>query len=83
MTDLFTPAERLTLARIELRARRYEHRLLKQAAKAGRLPSSRTAILRSMAHAFAKAFADAPPPATLRASGNDAANGNRSEQFGR
>jgi hypothetical protein len=61
MTDLFTPAERLTLARIELRARRYEHRLLKLAVKAGRIPSSRTAILRSLDKAFQKAFADPKP----------------------
>ncbi len=58
MTDLFTPAERLTLARIELRVSRYHLMLMREAAKAGRIPSSRTVILRSMTHAFAKAFAD-------------------------
>ena len=61
MNPLYTSAEALTVARIELRARRYEHRLLKLAAKAGRIPSSRTIITRSMAHAFAKAFADPKP----------------------
>jgi uncharacterized protein (DUF1778 family) len=61
MNPLYTSAEALTVARIELRARRYEHRLLKLAAKAGRIPSSRTVILRSMAHAFAKAFPDSKP----------------------
>ena len=61
MNPLYTSAEALTVARIELRARRYEHRLLKQAAKAGRIPSSRTVILRSMDKAFQKAFADPKP----------------------
>ena len=58
MTDLFTPAERLTLAKIELRVSRYHLALMREAAKAGRIPSSRTIITRSMTHAFAKAFAD-------------------------
>jgi uncharacterized protein (DUF1778 family) len=61
MNPHYTSAEALTVARIELRARRYEHRLLKLAAEAGRLPSSRTAILRSLDKAFQKAFADPKP----------------------
>ena len=61
MNPLFTPAERLTLAKIELRVSRYHLALMREAVKAGRLPSSRTAILRSMAHAFAKAFPDSKP----------------------
>jgi hypothetical protein len=61
MTDLFTPAERLTLAKIELRVSRYHLALMQEAVKTGRLPSSRTAILRSLDKAFQKAFADPKP----------------------
>jgi hypothetical protein len=79
MTDLFTPAERLTLARIELRVSRYHLMLMRAAAKAKRIPSARTLITRSMARSFEKVFADpvlppAPAPATVRPSGHDAAN---------
>jgi hypothetical protein len=61
MNPHFTEKENLCIARISLRASQFELRLLKQAAKAGRIPSSRTIITRSMAHAFAKAFADPKP----------------------
>ena len=61
MNPLFTPAERLTVARIELRVSRYHLMLMREAAKAGRLPSSRAMILRSLDKAFQKAFADPKP----------------------
>ena len=79
MNPHFTEKENLCIARISLRASQFELRLLKKAAKAGRIPSSRTVILRSLSRGFEKAFADpalppAPAPATVRASGHDAAN---------
>jgi hypothetical protein len=58
MNPHFTEKENLCIARISLRASQFELRLLKKAAAQGRIPSSRTIITRSMAHAFAKAFAD-------------------------
>jgi hypothetical protein len=61
MNPHFTEKENLCIARISLRASQFELRLLKKAAKAGRIPSSRTVILRSMDKAFQKAFADPKP----------------------
>jgi hypothetical protein len=61
MNPLYTSAEALTLAKIELRVSRYHLALMREAAKAGRIPSSRTVILRSMDKAFQKAFADPKP----------------------
>jgi hypothetical protein len=69
MNPHFTEKENLCIARISLRASQFELRLLKQAAKAGRIPSSRTIITRSMAHAFAKAFPDSKPRPRNRAMG--------------
>jgi hypothetical protein len=61
MNPHFTEKENLCIARISLRASQFELRLLKKAAAQGRIPSSRTAILRSLDKAFQKAFADPKP----------------------
>lgn len=58
MNDLFTPAERSAVLKIELRAARYHLSLLKAAAKAGRIPSAKAIILRSFDRAYRQAFAD-------------------------
>lgn len=54
--DHHTQRERLTLARIRLKAAKYEHGLLKAAVRSGSLPTSKTLIARMIATTFKRAF---------------------------
>lgn len=52
----FTEAENLVISKIELKVARYHLALLRAAERAGKIPSARTVILRSLSRSFAKAF---------------------------
>jgi hypothetical protein len=54
--DYNTPAERLLLARIRLKAAKYELGLLKTAVRKGKLPTADTYIRRMIAATFNRAF---------------------------
>lgn len=55
-TDHHTQRERLTLARIRLKAAKYEHGLLKAAVRNGKLPTADTYIRRMTARTFDRCF---------------------------
>ena len=54
--DYHTQRERLTLARIRLKAAKYELLLLREAHRKGKLPTSKTLIGRMIAATFNRAF---------------------------
>ena len=51
-----TQGEQLTLARIRLKAAKFEHSLLKAAVRSGRLPTSKTLIKRMISATFDRSF---------------------------
>ncbi len=55
-TNHNTQAEQLTLAKIRLKAAKFELGLLKSAVRKGKLPTSKTLIARMVAAAFNRAF---------------------------
>jgi hypothetical protein len=54
--DYHTQREKTTLARIRLKAAKFEHGLLKAAVRGGRLPTADTLIRRMIARTFDRCF---------------------------
>ena len=54
--DYHTPRERLTLARIRLKAAKYENGLLRAALRTGKLPTMRAYLGRMIAAVFDRNF---------------------------
>ena len=51
-----TQSEQLTLARIRLKTAKFELKLLKDAVRTGKLPTSKTLISRMVASTFSRCF---------------------------